>query len=295
MSELGQRLREARESRGISLEDLQKTTKIQKRYLAAIEEGKYDTLPGKYYARACVKSYADAVGIDTDELFDEFSNELPNPQKGSSDLPSRTKRTKSTTVKPRRRGKLSAIMPVVIALTFLLVIGVGVWIMAQQWGNDQAEGIAPEEQEQPFEGELGEELVPEEQPEDTPVEEEPTPTEEVPIEEPVEEIVQQELTLIRTTRNHSYYELSNTNSFEIEISFTGTSYVGIKNAKGKSFFAGEAKAGDILTYDFTGEEEIEFNYGASNYVQMKVNDEVLEFPLDIIHQKVTISFLPVIQ
>ena len=299
LSELGQRLKEAREEKGISIEDLQKVTKIQKRYLLAIEEGNLDTLPGKFYARAFVKSYAEAIGLDTDELFDNYSEELPNPQSGNADLPPRVERSKRNIVPTnsnikkksnpqRKRSKFAAVLPTAIALVFILIIGVGVWIMAQQWGMEQAEGIAPEEQEQPFEGEIGEVIVPEdseEAPEGTPAapEEEPEPA----VEEPE---VTQKLEQLQASGNHSFYELSQTDEFEVVIQFTGTSYVGIKNAKGKTFFAGEARANDEQTYDFSGEEEIEFNFGASPYVQLYINEELFEFPLDKIHQKVTIVF-----
>ena len=40
MTELGQVLKEARLNKGLSLDDIHKETKIQKRYLEAIEEGK---------------------------------------------------------------------------------------------------------------------------------------------------------------------------------------------------------------------------------------------------------------
>ena len=48
MTELGNRLKEAREEKGMSLDDLQAATKIQKRYLTALEEGNYDIIPVKY-------------------------------------------------------------------------------------------------------------------------------------------------------------------------------------------------------------------------------------------------------
>ena len=44
MSELGNRLREAREEKGLTLDDLEEMTKIQKRYLKGIEEGNYDLI-----------------------------------------------------------------------------------------------------------------------------------------------------------------------------------------------------------------------------------------------------------
>ncbi|EAF0272058.1 helix-turn-helix domain-containing protein, partial [Listeria monocytogenes] len=51
MTELGDKLKQARREKGLSLDDLQQITKIQKRYLVAIEEGNYAVMPGKFYAR----------------------------------------------------------------------------------------------------------------------------------------------------------------------------------------------------------------------------------------------------
>ena len=66
LNELGTRLKEARIAKGYSLEDLQDVTKIQKRYLAGIEEGNYSMMPGQFYVRAFIKQYADAVGLNAD-------------------------------------------------------------------------------------------------------------------------------------------------------------------------------------------------------------------------------------
>lgn len=76
MSELGTRLREARVEKGYTLNTLQQMTKIQKKYLQAIEEGQYDEVPGKFYVRAFIKQYADVVGLSGEELLEEFQEEL---------------------------------------------------------------------------------------------------------------------------------------------------------------------------------------------------------------------------
>ncbi|MCG6183460.1 helix-turn-helix domain-containing protein, partial [Anoxybacillus sp. LAT_26] len=68
MTELGKRLREAREEKNMSLDELQEMTKIQKRYLIGIEEGNYAIMPGTFYVRAFIRQYAEAVGLDPDEL-----------------------------------------------------------------------------------------------------------------------------------------------------------------------------------------------------------------------------------
>lgn len=76
MSELGTRLRDARVDKGYTLNTLQQMTKIQKKYLQAIEESNYEEVPGNFYVRAFVKQYADMVGLNGDALLEEFESEL---------------------------------------------------------------------------------------------------------------------------------------------------------------------------------------------------------------------------
>lgn len=75
--EIGKKLQKARQAKGYTLDDLQQITKIQKRYLIAIEDEKFDELPGDFYMRAFVKQYADTVGLDGDDLLKEYEDDLP--------------------------------------------------------------------------------------------------------------------------------------------------------------------------------------------------------------------------
>ncbi len=76
--EIGARLKEAREARNMSLDDVQNETKIQNRYLQAIEKGDFSIMPGKFYTRAFIRQYAEAVGLDPELIMEEHANELPS-------------------------------------------------------------------------------------------------------------------------------------------------------------------------------------------------------------------------
>lgn len=77
MADIGDKLRSARKAKGMSIEDVEKITKIQRRYLAAIENNEFDQLPGDFYVRAFIRQYADVVGLDGKELLEDFQSEVP--------------------------------------------------------------------------------------------------------------------------------------------------------------------------------------------------------------------------
>ena len=79
MNSLGAFLRSKREERGIALEEMSEKTRIPLRYLSALEEDRLDALPGKVYERLFIRTYADIVGINVEELgrqFKEIQNTL---------------------------------------------------------------------------------------------------------------------------------------------------------------------------------------------------------------------------
>ncbi len=64
MGEFGELLRNARAYRGVSLLDAERATRINRRYLAALEQEAFDQLPPLTYARGIVRNYAQYLGLD---------------------------------------------------------------------------------------------------------------------------------------------------------------------------------------------------------------------------------------
>lgn len=78
MSDTGNPLRQARESKNLTLADVEAATRIKARYLEALEEGRWDDLPGPVQARGFLKNYAAFLGINCDGLMMASAREVNN-------------------------------------------------------------------------------------------------------------------------------------------------------------------------------------------------------------------------
>src|SRR4051794_37802385 len=68
----GERLRREREMRGISLDEIATATKISARNLKALEDEKFDQLPGGIFNKGFVRAYAKFLGIDEEHIVAEY-------------------------------------------------------------------------------------------------------------------------------------------------------------------------------------------------------------------------------
>jgi transcriptional regulator with XRE-family HTH domain len=73
----GDSLRRERERRGLLLQDIAEQTKITRSLLGALEKGDCSRWPGGIYARAYVRAYAQALGLDAEELVADFCEIFP--------------------------------------------------------------------------------------------------------------------------------------------------------------------------------------------------------------------------
>ena len=83
---VGPRLRADRERRGISLETIASVTKVGSDLWEGLERNDFSRWPSGIFARAFVRDYARAIGLDADEVVDEFCRLFPLGDRRSSRL-----------------------------------------------------------------------------------------------------------------------------------------------------------------------------------------------------------------
>lgn len=281
MTELGRKLQEAREAKGLSLSDVQESTKIQKRYLEGIEQGNYDIMPGKFYVRAFIKQYAEAVGLNADELFEEFRSEVPSPKEDEVPLrptagAASEKSTRiDTSKRPRESSKLLEYLPKLLLAVFVIGALVLLYVLIPRSGSESEPAV-----EEPVQ-------VEEEPAVEQPAEEEPAeaPAEEVPpAAEPEPEAPAQTITAVSTSGRETVYEVTGAEKLEITVTSNGETWIEIADGSGKNYFSGMLAKGQTATHDLTGQSEAKIKVGFAPDTVINVNGQALTYKLPAAEQ-----------
>jgi cytoskeletal protein RodZ len=72
MPSFGDSLRREREMRGVSLEEISDSTKINVRFLKALEEDRFDQIPGGVFIRSFIRAYAGYLGLEVEPIISEY-------------------------------------------------------------------------------------------------------------------------------------------------------------------------------------------------------------------------------
>jgi hypothetical protein len=96
--------------------DAERLTCMRARYLIALEEDRFDQLPGRAYARAFLRTYAAALGLRADEFVAEFDAQNPEPEEAEV-----------VTVRRRRDIHLPLTIPAVGASAVVAILGWSAW------------------------------------------------------------------------------------------------------------------------------------------------------------------------
>jgi cytoskeleton protein RodZ len=120
--EIGNSLREARHRQQLELSEVEQATKIRSRYLKALEEEAFDTLPAQTYVKGFLRTYADCLGLDGQLYVDEYNSRYSAGGEEPRE-PVVARRTSSVSSPHRRferRGVLFALAGIGIVFALLI-------------------------------------------------------------------------------------------------------------------------------------------------------------------------------
>lgn len=130
-NQIGEQLKAARLKKNLSLDDVQTSTKIQERYLEAIENNNLGILPGDFYVRAFIRQYALAVDLNPEDLLGEAG---PASISRSKDL-NRAHRDNDGVVRAgidttrSAKSQISSMLPTIWIGIIVFLVLVGIWFV----------------------------------------------------------------------------------------------------------------------------------------------------------------------
>lgn len=138
---VGERLRQAREARGLTLDDVAAQTRIPIRHLRNIEDSNWEDLPASTYTVGFARSYANSVGLDGAEIGRELREQLGGGIRTQQVSPEIYAPPDPSRVPSRRLAWMAGILLVVLVAAWLLVI--------RPWLTGDEEEAPPAVAEQP--------------------------------------------------------------------------------------------------------------------------------------------------
>ena len=129
MKEIGEKLKEARESIGVSIEEVAEDLKLRPSQIENIEAGNTDAFKDVFYLKYFIRDYAKYLGLDKEDLVDEYTEyQFDYTSRLSLDDIKAAKKKKKDVRKIKspytieKRNRTSIIMFVVYAIIMLLII-----------------------------------------------------------------------------------------------------------------------------------------------------------------------------
>ncbi|HZK10782.1 MAG TPA: helix-turn-helix domain-containing protein [Atribacterota bacterium] len=133
MKDIGNFLRERREAKGISLDEVEKDLKIRKKYLQNLEEGNIDIIPSKTYLVGYLRNYSKYLGID-EENINQIIQTYNNSEKRRVGLIKAKEENIHIKTKDRSRlKKKTFFFPIkyVYLTSFVLIIFIGLLLLSR--------------------------------------------------------------------------------------------------------------------------------------------------------------------
>jgi cytoskeleton protein RodZ len=121
--EIGSSLREARLRQELDFPEVEQATKIRARYLRALEEERFETLPAQTYVKGFLRTYAEYLGLDGQLYVDEYNSRFIT---GEEETPLRA-RSRSMDGTHDRRLQSKVVLLVIAAIAVITALVIAAW------------------------------------------------------------------------------------------------------------------------------------------------------------------------
>ncbi len=128
MQQIGRKLKQKRESLGMTLVDLENKIKIQRKYIEMIERNDFESLPNPGYTAGFIEKYAKSVNLNADALLKEHADELPQERLSAVDARKQLKNESPVNVKKDDQ----LIRPLIISLLGLALAISVIWLISSK-------------------------------------------------------------------------------------------------------------------------------------------------------------------
>jgi cytoskeleton protein RodZ len=143
---IGEKLRLAREARGIALRQISEQTRISIRYLEAIEADDYKRLPGGIFNRSFIRAYARFVGEDEHAALEDYSRTLR--ERGETDDEGSKSHQSLVYTDDGSANTRSGVKTLILALIILAALSLAVWAGLHFYQKSQRDRSASENNQQ---------------------------------------------------------------------------------------------------------------------------------------------------
>ena len=258
-------------------------------------------MPGTFYVRAFIKQYAEAVGLDSNELLETFKDEVP------ANKTAQTVTATTNVQQPQQRRSLarkasrgsSDWMPKLIVALFIIIIIAAIWFLKQ---HNSSNDVVDEPKQQDVKVESTDVKTNSNKDKEDQTK---TDTQENNADDTTqkEEETQQKISegVLENDSVTTTYTLTGAKDFKIKVKVTGSTWVGIQDENGTeisnesdSYKADQMYSdGDELDIDATGHKSVRVRLGASANGTVYVNDEKIKFaatPAERYTQNIVIKF-----
>jgi len=137
LTTIGERLRAAREARKMSLADVASKTRIPIRHLQHIEDGEWNALPAPTYSVGFARSYANAIGLNGNEIGAEVRQEIGSPRPTYDTPPAYYEPADPARVPPRSLAMVAG------GIALLLILAYLIWRSMAVDSVDPQDAVAP--------------------------------------------------------------------------------------------------------------------------------------------------------